>query len=236
MQTFIRYTKGVGNAALKVRVRSTSGQYWNFDTLAWDNTESVTTAYTLTEYADSDPYESTYSRLITLPSVALAPEGYVEIYVASTGEVIGQESTNYYRAQASINSLNFDINGNLNVSVDTQSVITIPSLSGAIYSPTIVYGQKISVVRNDTPTITGMLNNDYSNGWTVDLTMSMESPVVAKTVLPCTWTDATTGAFMVDLSSINTDVVGQYDCSVKVYKAPKRLTVLRFTLTVVKDT
>lgn len=236
MQAFIRYTRGLGNAALGVRVTSLTGAYWNFVTLGWDALESLDTAYNLTEYAGSDPNESTYTRTLVLPSAVIVSEGFVEIFVKGTGEVIGQESLSYFRTQAAVNALEFNPDGDLVVGVNLDSVITIPSLSGAVYSPTVVQGQKISVIKNDTPTITGILNNDYSGGWTADLTLSMESPVVLKIVLPCVWLDAATGAFKVDLSTFDTDVVGQYDCSVKVYNAPKRLTALRFTLTVVKDT
>lgn len=232
MEVFIRYTKGLGNAALGCRLRNNIGQHWNFSTSTWGATESY---YTLTEYADSDPYESTYLRTLVLPTIIQAPVSIVEVFVVATGEVIGQENTLDYRSQEASSKLTFDASGNLLVSTGTSNIL-IPSMSGAMYSPTIKQGAKLSVIRYDTPTFTATLNNDYSNGWVAELVMSMEDPVVKKTTKICTWVDITTGALMVDLTAEDTTEVGVYDCVVKVRQGlTKTLTVLQFTMLVLKD-
>lgn len=234
MQLFIRHTKGLGNSAVAARVRNVAGQYWDFVTLSWSVTETAQCIQHMVETTDSDPDESTYTVSIVAPTVAQAPIGIVQIFTSATGSVLAQESLANLRATDAINKLSFDGSDQLMVSTATNASIVIPAMTGAVYSPTVVFGQKVSVVEGDTPTLSFALNDDYS-GWTVDLTMSIESPVVSKTTVPCAWVNAALGTLSVDLSSAQTSIVGQYDCSVKVRNGVKTLTALRFSLFVVSD-
>lgn len=235
MVIFIRYNKGAGNSALMCRVRDNLGRFWNFNTLTLDTVESVNTSYTMTEFADSDPYESTYSRDITLPYPIDVPAGAVEVYKASTGEVLGQESLATYRMQEALGKLTFSQAGQLEVAVDTASIVTIPSLNGAMYSPTVQYGQTLKVVQGDSPTITGILNNNYT-GYTVTLYFEQKdskSPQF-KFNQAGTWLDVLTGSYACTLSSLNTQIPGTYEVDVKVVKDGITLTGLKTKMVVIE--
>jgi hypothetical protein len=65
----IRYLKGQGNTTLFVRLRDTTGQYYNFTSGGWDVDESTQTKVFMEEVADSDPRESRYDALPWLPEV-----------------------------------------------------------------------------------------------------------------------------------------------------------------------
>lgn len=60
---FIRYTKGLGNAAIYTRLRNATGQYWNFNYREWVNPldETADCRIFLNETQDGDAFESLYS-------------------------------------------------------------------------------------------------------------------------------------------------------------------------------
>lgn len=89
MIAFVRYTSGLGNAALYARIRNATGQFWDFVALTWGVIGTNCKQF-LTEYADSDPTTSYYAKNVVLPS----PLVYcIEVVVDSTSLVIGYEST-----------------------------------------------------------------------------------------------------------------------------------------------
>jgi hypothetical protein len=89
MIAFVRYTTGLGNAALYARIRNATGQFWDFVALTWGVIGTDCKKF-LTEYADSDPSTSYYSKEIVVPSAAIY---CIEIVVNSTSLVLGYEST-----------------------------------------------------------------------------------------------------------------------------------------------
>lgn len=89
MHATYRDVKGLGNAALFVRLRDLTGRFWNWTTGAWVDAESADTRVTLTERADGDPLESRYSASITVPQEQVA----VEYVRASDGAVRAYEDT-----------------------------------------------------------------------------------------------------------------------------------------------
>jgi hypothetical protein len=86
----IRYTKGLGGAAVYLRARDATAQYWDWTTLAWSATEEAACKQALAERQDSDAAESRY-----MASVALPPgvQSILEYVLASTAEVLGEEQT-----------------------------------------------------------------------------------------------------------------------------------------------
>jgi len=68
MLFFIRYIKGLGNAALYTRLRNGSGQYWDFGYLTWVDNEAESTKIYLTETQDNDTVEALYSSTAAPPS------------------------------------------------------------------------------------------------------------------------------------------------------------------------
>lgn len=89
MIAFVRYTSGLGNAALYARLRNATGQFWDFVALTWGVIGTDCKQF-LTEYADSDPTTSYYSKAIVVPSDAIY---CIEIVVDATNLVLGYEST-----------------------------------------------------------------------------------------------------------------------------------------------
>jgi hypothetical protein len=86
----IRYTKGLGGAAVYLRARDATAQYWDWTALAWSATETAACKQALAERQDSDAAESRY-----MASVALPPgvQSILEYVLASTAEVLGEEQT-----------------------------------------------------------------------------------------------------------------------------------------------
>lgn len=89
MIAFVRYTSGLGNSALYARIRNATGQFWDFVALTWGAIGTNCKEF-LTEYADSDPSTSYYSKEIVVPSASIY---CIEVAVNSTSLVIGYEST-----------------------------------------------------------------------------------------------------------------------------------------------
>jgi hypothetical protein len=89
MIAFVRYTTGLGNAALYARIRNATGQFWDFVALTWGVIGTDCKKF-LTEYADSDPSTSYYSKEIVVPFNGVF---CIEIVVDSTSLVLGYEST-----------------------------------------------------------------------------------------------------------------------------------------------
>jgi hypothetical protein len=89
MIAFVRYTSGLGNAALYARIRNATGQFWDFVALTWGVIGTDCKQF-LTEYADSDPTTSYYAKEVVVPSDAIY---CIEAVVDSTSLVLGYEST-----------------------------------------------------------------------------------------------------------------------------------------------
>jgi hypothetical protein len=90
MIAFVRYTVGLGNAALYARIRNEIGEFWDFVGLEWVTPITADCKQFLTEYADSDPATSYFSKEIFVPFNGVF---CIEIVVDSTSLVIGYEST-----------------------------------------------------------------------------------------------------------------------------------------------
>jgi hypothetical protein len=84
-----RDTKGLGNAALYVRLRDATARYWNWATSAWVDAESADTKKFLLEYPDADAIESRYAVALTVPDEQVA----IEYVRASDGAVRAYEDT-----------------------------------------------------------------------------------------------------------------------------------------------
>jgi hypothetical protein len=89
MIAFVRYTTGLGDAALYARIRNATGQFWDFVALSWGVIGTDCKAF-LAEYADSDPATSYFAAEIVVPFNGVF---CIEIVVDSTSLVIGYEST-----------------------------------------------------------------------------------------------------------------------------------------------
>jgi hypothetical protein len=89
MIAFVRYTSGLGNAALYARIRNATGQFWDFVALTW-GTIGTDCKQFLTEYTDGDPSTSYFSKEIVVPFNGVF---CIEIAVDSTSLVLGYEST-----------------------------------------------------------------------------------------------------------------------------------------------
>lgn len=90
METFIRYTSGLGDSALYARLRNGSGQFWDFTNGEWQAGNDADTKITLTEVSDGDPSTSFYGASITIPTDNVY---MVEITLVADGTVLGYEST-----------------------------------------------------------------------------------------------------------------------------------------------
>jgi len=63
-----RYTIGLGNATIFLRIRNSIREYYNFITGEWDAAESADTQKFMTEYPDSSPLDSGYVVEFTAPT------------------------------------------------------------------------------------------------------------------------------------------------------------------------
>lgn len=109
MITSIRYDKSLGNSALAVRLRNATGQFWNFSTLAWVNSQVSACLTYLSEAADGDPTESLYVSAITVPSGGPFIQ---EIITVSDGLVIGADTTSDNEIGSAVSDLStiLDVN------------------------------------------------------------------------------------------------------------------------------
>ena len=90
MIAFVRYTTGLGDAAIYARLRNAVGEFWDFVGLAWVTPITTDCKAFLTEYTDGDPSTSYFSANIVVP----ADDVYaIEVVLASDGTVLGFEST-----------------------------------------------------------------------------------------------------------------------------------------------
>lgn len=64
----ISYAKGAGNTAIYLRVRNSTGYYWDFVGLGWLANETADCKRFFIEHADSDPDESLYMVEVTFPA------------------------------------------------------------------------------------------------------------------------------------------------------------------------
>lgn len=90
MIAFVRYTAGLGNSALHARLRNATGQFYDFTNKNWQAGADADSKQNLTEYADSDPTTSYYSKEILVPGTGIYS---IEIVEDATSTVIGYEST-----------------------------------------------------------------------------------------------------------------------------------------------
>jgi len=90
MLFYIRYTAGLGDAAIYTRLRNTTGQFWDFSGLAWVATETPACQVWLLERDDGDAVDSLYSAPATLPAGGPWVE---EAILASNNRVLGYDNT-----------------------------------------------------------------------------------------------------------------------------------------------
>lgn len=89
MLASIRDRKGQGNAGLYARIRSGTGKFWDFTTLAWRDTDTTPARSFLTEYPDADVFESRYQTSLPLPFNA---DVVVEYVRAADAFVIAEDA------------------------------------------------------------------------------------------------------------------------------------------------
>ena len=101
MLLFIRYTKSLGDTAIYARLRNATGQYWDFLTGTWSATLTSNCKAFLTEYLDTDPYDSYYSATVNIWPVGgpWVEEGVID----ATGRVIGVNTTTSLVDSATLN-------------------------------------------------------------------------------------------------------------------------------------
>lgn len=87
MNESLRYTKGLGNAEIYVRIPS-AGTFWDFTASAWSGTEITTCRVFMTEFPDTSTLTSWYLAEFTPP---VGGPYSVEIVRLSTGEVVGND-------------------------------------------------------------------------------------------------------------------------------------------------
>jgi hypothetical protein len=90
MEISIRYTKGLGNSSIYVRVRSIDGKYYDFTSHVLSASELSTCKNYLTEYQDSSTIDSLYSTDVTIPNDGIY---IIEIVDSYDKSVIGCEDT-----------------------------------------------------------------------------------------------------------------------------------------------
>jgi len=87
---YIRYTAGLGDAAIYTRLRNSTGQFWDFTALGWVGTETTACQIWLAEHDDGDSVDSLYSASATLPAGGPWVE---EAILFSNGRVLGYDYT-----------------------------------------------------------------------------------------------------------------------------------------------
>jgi hypothetical protein len=90
MICFIRYTTGLGNSAIFVRLRNSTGQYYNWTTSTWVSSEVSDCRINLTERDDSDAVFSVYIADIVVPTGGPFLQ---EAVLASSSTVLGYDTT-----------------------------------------------------------------------------------------------------------------------------------------------
>lgn len=90
MNAFVRYTTGLGDAAIYARIRNAAGEFWDFVALAFVTPITADCKEFLVEVADGDPTTSYYGAAITVPTDAIYS---IEVVLDSDGTVLGYEST-----------------------------------------------------------------------------------------------------------------------------------------------
>lgn len=97
MLFFVRTTAGLGNSTIYARLKDTTGQYWNFVTLAWVALLVADCKVYLTEYPDGDPDESLYMAEATIPAggpwIEEAVDETDDSVIAFDNNVMGELST-----------------------------------------------------------------------------------------------------------------------------------------------
>jgi hypothetical protein len=227
MLIFIRYKKNMGDAAVYARFRNATGEFYDLGSNIWRVDEHYDTKIFLKEVVDADPYESTYNKLIVLPT-SFDYGVILEAVDSTTSEVISQESLIGYLDHTTIERLRFD--GDNNVFASHFSSIILPPLNSAIFSPTVAYGSVIKVVRFDTPELSFNLGSDYS-AWDLKLYYREQEGGELK-IKDCTWIDGSLGQGSTEFSSLETSELGTYVCELKLLKAGKILTTLKFSLVI----
>lgn len=90
MLFYIRYTQGLGDDAIYIRLRNATGEFWDFTALAWVSTESTACQVYLAEHDDTDSIDSLYSAPATLPAGGPWVE---EAVLVSNNRVLGYDNT-----------------------------------------------------------------------------------------------------------------------------------------------
>lgn len=94
----------------------------------------------------------------------------------------------------------------------------------------VAYGSVIKVVRFDTPELSFNLGSDYS-AWDLKLYYREQEGGELK-IKDCTWIDESLGQGSTEFSSLETSELGTYVCELKLLKAGKILTTLKFSLVI----
>ena len=87
---YIRYTQGLGDAAIYTRLRNDEGEFWDFTNLVWVVYETVDCQISLLEHDDGDSVDSLYSAPASLPAGGPWVE---ETVLASNNRVLGYDNT-----------------------------------------------------------------------------------------------------------------------------------------------
>jgi hypothetical protein len=84
----LRYTKGLGSAALSVRVLGATGLFWNFTTNSWVVNQNANTYTLLSEYPDLSSVESLYASIAAVP----VDSSEFQFFRVADGFVIGTDT------------------------------------------------------------------------------------------------------------------------------------------------
>jgi len=90
MLFYIRYTQGLGDAAIYTRLRNATGEFWDFTNEVWVAVETTDCRTYLLERDDLDSTDSLYSAPATLPAGGPWVE---EVILLSTARVLGYDDT-----------------------------------------------------------------------------------------------------------------------------------------------
>ena len=127
MLATIRYTKGLGNAALYVRATDDSvpPQFWSWGGAIWVASDTSPVRTFLTECADADPLESAYKANVFPPPTATLLE-YVRV---SDGKVIGEDPLN---VQSILSAVTTGVGAGL-LTVTVEDALAAPVVGATVY-------------------------------------------------------------------------------------------------------
>ena len=134
-----RDTKALGNAALYVRLRNATGQFWDFVGLAWVSPQTNDCRAFLTERADASTTESLYAADVTLP--AGGPWEYEIVSVATSEVTVGPFSTSEDAIMARIG-----VPSGASISADIQTRATVAGLLAGVVEGTVTLQQVMRII------------------------------------------------------------------------------------------